>query len=86
MNDQDIALSDQVDAEMHQTTTRRDGPTDSKGWDGKLRVNKPSLRANVDGLEDPDFSDEDAPPVAQIEADTGQSHEREWCPYLSTTC
>jgi protein phosphatase 1 regulatory subunit 7 len=41
------------------------------GWDGKLRVNKQATLANFEALSDPDYSDEDAPPVDQIEADEG---------------
>lgn len=41
------------------------------GWDGKLRVNRQATLANPEALEDPDYSDEDAPPVDQIEADEG---------------
>ena len=50
-----------------------DGSTlrDSKGWDGKSRVDKKAIHVNTDALSDPDFSDEDAPPVEQIDADEG---------------
>ena len=45
---------------------------DSKGWDGKLRVDRAALVTNPEAGEDPDnYSDEDAPPVEQIEADEG---------------
>jgi protein phosphatase 1 regulatory subunit 7 len=45
-------------------------PRDSNGWDGKLRVGpKQAILANPEALSDPDYSDEDAPPVDQIEAD-----------------
>ena len=43
---------------------------DSKGWDGKLRVDR-AVITNPEAVEDPDYSDEDAPPVEQIEADEG---------------
>ena len=46
-------------------------PRDSKGWDGKSRVEKKTIHVNTDALSDPDFSDEDAPPVEQIDADEG---------------
>lgn len=39
------------------------------GWDGKLRVNKQATLANPEALSDEDYSDEDAPPVEQIDAD-----------------
>lgn len=41
------------------------------GWDGKLRLdkNKKAVLANPEALSDPEYSDEDAPPVEQIEAD-----------------
>lgn len=44
-------------------------PTSKSGWDGKLRVNKQATLANPEALSDPDYSDEDAPPVDQIDAD-----------------
>lgn len=39
------------------------------GWDGKLRVTKQATLANPEALSDAEYSDEDAPPVEQIEAD-----------------
>lgn len=43
---------------------------DSKGWDGKLRhPSKQAVLSNPEALTDPDYSDEDAPPVEQIDAD-----------------
>lgn len=39
------------------------------GWDGKLRVQKQATLANPEALSDEDYSDEDAPPVDQIDAD-----------------
>ena len=44
-------------------------PKSASGWDGKLRVNKQATLANPEALEDSDYSDEDAPPVEQIDAD-----------------
>ncbi|KAL8657280.1 MAG: hypothetical protein Q9226_002067 [Calogaya cf. arnoldii] len=43
--------------------------TDKNGWDGKLRVGKKAEVVNAEILSDPDCSDEDAPPVEQIQAD-----------------
>ncbi|KAG2417009.1 protein phosphatases PP1 regulatory subunit sds22 [Aspergillus terreus] len=42
---------------------------DSKGWDGKLRVEPRATITNPEALEDPEYSDSDAPPVEEIEAD-----------------
>ncbi|KKK22595.1 hypothetical protein ARAM_007344 [Aspergillus rambellii] len=42
---------------------------DSKGWDGKLRVEPKATITNPEALEDPDYSDSDAPPVEEIVAD-----------------
>jgi protein phosphatase 1 regulatory subunit 7 len=54
-------------------TSSKPGRAHSKsGWDGKLRVNKQATLANPEALSDPDYSDEDAPPVDQIEADEGE--------------
>ncbi|KAL4785336.1 hypothetical protein BJX76DRAFT_347110 [Aspergillus varians] len=44
---------------------------DSKGWDGKLRVEPKAMITNPEALEDPDYSDSDAPPVEEINADEG---------------
>jgi len=41
------------------------------GWDGKLRVNRQATLVNPEALSDPEYSDEDAPKVEEIEADEG---------------
>ncbi|KAK4692749.1 protein phosphatase 1 regulatory subunit 7, partial [Lecanoromycetidae sp. Uapishka_2] len=46
-------------------------PHDTKGWDGKLRVDRRAVVTNAEILSDPEYSDEDAPPVEQINADEG---------------
>jgi protein phosphatase 1 regulatory subunit 7 len=44
--------------------------TNSNGWDGKLRMPpRNAVLANPEALSDPEYSDPDAPPVDQIEAD-----------------
>ena len=45
---------------------------DSTGWDGKLRVGRRAVITNAEILSDPEYSDEDAPPVEQIVADEGK--------------
>ena len=47
------------------------GPRNNTGWDGKLRIEKGPVLANPEALTDPEYSDEDAPPVVQIDADEG---------------
>ena len=47
-------------------------PVNSKGWDGKLRVERKAVVTNAEILSDPEFSDDDAPPVQQISADEGR--------------
>ena len=47
-------------------------PVNSKGWDGKLRVERKAVVTNAEVLSDPEYSDEDAPPVEQISADEGR--------------
>jgi protein phosphatase 1 regulatory subunit 7 len=52
-------------------------PRDSKGWDGKLRVEKPAERnailANPEALSDPEYSDEEnVVPGEEIDADEGE--------------
>ena len=61
-----------VDTSNQQTM----GPRDSKGWDGKLRIEKRAVVTNAEALSDPDHSDEDAPPVEQIAADEGSANEK----------
>lgn len=59
--------------------SKKPGPISSKtGWDGKLRVDKgkKAVLANPEALEDSDYTDEDAPPVDQIDADEGQIDRR----------
>ena len=46
-------------------------PRDSNGWDGKLRVERRAVITNPEALSDPEYSDEDAPPVQEIDADEG---------------
>lgn len=46
---------------------------DSNGWDGKLRVGAHAEITNPEALEDPEYSDSEAPPVEEIEADEGTS-------------
>lgn len=50
--------------------------SNKSGWDGKLRLdkNKKAVLANPEALSDPEYSDDDAPPVDQIEADEGIRH------------
>lgn len=45
---------------------------DSQGWDGKLRLDKKAVITNAETLSDPEYSDDEAPPVDQIEADEGR--------------
>lgn len=47
------------------------GLTNANGWDGKLRLDKRAVLTNPEALSDPEYSDEDAPPVEHIAADEG---------------
>ncbi len=55
------------------STGRASSLRDSQGWDGKLRVERKAVVTNAEILSDPEYSDEDAPPVEQISADEGTS-------------
>lgn len=44
-----------------------------EGWDGKLRVEPKAVITNPEALEDSDYSDPDAPPVEEIDADEGKA-------------
>ena len=46
-------------------------PRDSRGWDGRARVERRAVITNPEALSDPEYSDEDAPPIQQISADEG---------------
>ena len=52
--------------------TNGSGPRNSKGWDGKLRVDRRAVVTNAEAMSDPEHSDGDAPPVEQINADEGR--------------
>lgn len=60
------------DSENHATTPKKSTPTSKSGWDGKLRVNKQATLANPEALSDPEYSDEDATPPEEIDADEGK--------------
>ena len=51
---------------------RNTKPLKSSGWDGKARVERRAVITNPEALSDPEFSDEDALPVEQIDADEGR--------------
>lgn len=49
--------------------------TNSKGWDGKLRVPGRATLANPEALSDPEYSDEEnVVPGEEIEADEGKEY------------
>ncbi len=56
-------------ANTNGTSPSSSTPKSKSGWDGKLRVGKQATLANPEALEDSDYSDDDAPPVDQIDAD-----------------
>ena len=60
-----------VNIEGNDTSSKPSTPHSKSGWDGKLRVNKQAVLANPEALSDPEYSDEDAPPPEQIDADEG---------------
>ncbi|KAF3393878.1 hypothetical protein F1880_005014 [Penicillium rolfsii] len=43
-----------------------------EGWDGKLRMEPKAVITNPEALEDSDYSDPEAPPVEEIDADEGK--------------
>lgn len=47
-----------------------------EGWDGKLRVEPKAVITNPEALEDSDYSDPEAPPVEEIDADEGKTREK----------
>lgn len=73
---QELPLSNksEIIPEIRQTPSseNRASLRDSQGWDGKLRLDKKAVVTNADILSDPEYSDDEAPPVDQIEADEGR--------------
>lgn len=75
--------SSSLGAQLHATTISMDdaaaqqekNPSPARssksGWDGKLRLEKKPIITNPEALSDPEYSDEDAPPVDVIDADEG---------------
>ena len=57
--------------EPNGTSAKPSTPQSKSGWDGKLRVHKQAVLANPEALSDPEYSDEDAPPAEEIDADEG---------------
>jgi protein phosphatase 1 regulatory subunit 7 len=48
-------------------------PTDSKGWDGKLRLERRPVLHNPEAISDPEYSDEEhVVPGEEISADEGE--------------
>lgn len=64
---------DQTPRENGESSSSTTGPVSRNGWDGKLRVTKQATLANPEALEDPDYSDDDAPPPDEIAADESES-------------
>jgi protein phosphatase 1 regulatory subunit 7 len=66
-----------VDGTIDENTEGRPGlsPRNSKGWDGKLRIDKkPVVLANPEAISDPEYSDDEhVLPGEQIDADEGSS-------------
>lgn len=54
------------------TSENRASLRDSQGWDGKLRLDRKAVVTNAEILSDPEYSDDEAPPVDQIAADEGR--------------
>ena len=55
------------------STSSGNTTVNSKGWDGKLRVEKQVILSNPEALSDPEYSDsDDVLPGEKIEADEGK--------------
>jgi protein phosphatase 1 regulatory subunit 7 len=65
-----VKIDDEALAKPIDGKNETHGLTNSQGWDGKLRMTPRSATlANPEVLSDPEYSDPEAPPVEQIEAD-----------------
>lgn len=69
-----LSKQSQIIPETPQTppSENRASLRDSQGWDGKLRLDKKAVVTNAEILSDPEYSDDEAPPVGQIAADEGR--------------
>lgn len=68
-----IELVDDNDSETKNDDQPSPALTNSKGWDGKLRVPGRASLANPEALSDPEYSDdENVVPGDQIQADEGE--------------
>jgi hypothetical protein len=77
-----ISISD--DAEAHDNSKSGETPRSSRGWDGKLRVEKKLELANPEALSDPEYSDEEQVlPGEEIDADEGLYFEHADGPLLT---
>jgi protein phosphatase 1 regulatory subunit 7 len=57
-------------------------PTDGKGWDGKLRVDRRPVLQNPEAISDPEYSDEEhVVPGEEISADEGMFHNMHFAIY-----
>jgi len=63
----DPACTDKDGAHDHQD--KHDAPRDSKGWDGKLRVDRRAQVVGADGTSDADESEDEGPQPEEIAAD-----------------
>jgi protein phosphatase 1 regulatory subunit 7 len=54
------------------TQENRSSPTNSQGWDGKLRLDRGAVVMAPGALSEPEGSDEDVPAVEQVAADEGK--------------
>ena len=71
-----MGLPTDAGASPDETLNNGESIHDNNNWDGKLPGKPPADRraivTNAGILSDPEFSDEDAPPVEQIDADEGR--------------
>jgi protein phosphatase 1 regulatory subunit 7 len=59
-------------AQAHSDDQHPTSPRDSKGWDGKLRVERRPVMTNPEAISDPEYSDEEnILPGEQISPDEG---------------
>ena len=70
-----VSIANNDSSAQHPSSTNAASPRDSNGWDGKLRVGRRAQVINAEILSDPDYSDEEAPPVEEISVDDGMLRE-----------
>lgn len=82
MSDDNTPAVENLNLNGDQPESSHSPPRDSKGWDGKLRVDRSATLVNPEAISDPEYSDEEnVHPGELIDADEGNPASRTASPY-----